>query len=194
MPLDDDTSDDASKGGITCPGCGKFFDDEDLKFCDNCGESLSGGPSQPDDDDDDISSPVSVVSLSPSSDDLSSALVSPDPPQTPSPSTVSWKLKVVEGMVVGKEYALYKDEILIGRTDEEDNIFPDIDLEGQDDGFVSRRHAILRIKGEEVTVEDMGGTNGTMVENRPIQSNMEISVSPGQVIRTGKVGMMLQRD
>ncbi len=33
-----------------------------------------------------------------------------------------------------------------------------------------------------------------LLDNRPIQCNMEISVSAGQVIRTGKVGMMLQRD
>jgi len=74
----------------------------------------------------------------------------------------------VEGFSLGKEYLLFKTEMMVGRLDREGNIFPDIDLEDQDDGYVSRQHAILRHEKGQVTVEDLGTENGTTVDNRPI--------------------------
>ena len=202
FPLEDDTAgnDTPDKGGITCPQCGKVFDNDDIRFCDACGKNMKGSDVSQADDGDDTSDPGVAASPLPVPDDNGVPASVPDIPSAPSaspfapPSAASWKLQVVEGMHVGKEYSLYKDEMLVGRMDEEDDIFPDIDLEGQDDGYVSRRHAIFRIKADGVTVEDMGGTNATAVDNKPIPSNTEVSVTAGQVIKTGKVGLMLRND
>ncbi len=104
----------------------------------------------------------------------------------------AWKLACVEGFRLGKEYLLYKEDMLIGRTDAESDIFPELEMTDQDDGFVSRRHARIYTAGEQVAIEDLGGENGTLVDGRPIPAFKRIPLREGQVIRLGKVGLMLK--
>jgi len=192
FPLDDGESQDVSSDDaeIKCPKCEATVRN-DMHFCDSCGAPLSAPDSEPDieeEDDDSISTPPASIPLpEPDIDDTAMPIQEPD-------SARGWKLKVVEGMQVGKEYMLFKDEMLIGRADEEDDIAPDIDLEGQDDGYVSRNHAIVRISNGKVSVEDSGSANGTRLDNRKLEANTLTPVRNGQVIRTGKVGLMLQKD
>ena len=119
------------------------------------------------------------ISAAPSSDDGSA-----------NGSTI-FKLTCVEGFRVGKQYLLYKDDMLLGRLDAESEIYPDIELEDQDDGYVSRRHARIRKNGSRVTVQDLGGENGTFIDGRPCPPMKELEVRCDQVIRLGKVSLML---
>jgi len=166
---------------LKCHKCGKEVSD-DMIFCDGCGTDIYDYNSN--------GKLIQKTTTQKVDTDTTLATSSSTKPHTDSSKT-KFKLKVVEGMKAGKEYLLIKDEMLIGRLDKEENIFPDIDLENQDDGYVSRKHAILRIKNNEFTVEDLGGINGTMIDNKPIDANIEVSVLPDQVFRVGKVGLML---
>ena len=52
-----------------------------------------------------------------------------------------------------------------------------------DDSEVSRRHLVLRPAGAEVSVEDLGSTNGTLVDGQRIART--VSVGHGGAIRLG---------
>jgi len=97
------------------------------------------------------------------------------------------KLVVEQGMAVGAQFILGDPEILVGREDEEENIYPDIDLSDQDSGYVHRRHATLRFKDGVLTVTHHGGANKTRINNRPIPDETPQPLQPGDKIAFGKV-------
>jgi serine/threonine-protein kinase len=64
------------------------------------------------------------------------------------------------------EFVLNKETNLVGRTDPQSNIFPDIDLSKFDpETKISRRHARIWREGETFLVEDLGSVNGTVVND-----------------------------
>jgi eukaryotic-like serine/threonine-protein kinase len=61
-------------------------------------------------------------------------------------------------------FLLNKETNLVGRTDPQSNIFPDIDLSRFDpETKISRRHARIWREGDTFLVEDLGSVNGTVV-------------------------------
>ena len=63
-------------------------------------------------------------------------------------------------------FVLDKEINLVGRTDPQSNIFPDIDLSRFDpETKISRRHARIWREGETFLVEDLGSINGTVVND-----------------------------
>jgi pSer/pThr/pTyr-binding forkhead associated (FHA) protein len=78
-----------------------------------------------------------------------------------------------EGPRAGERVELDR-EVTIGRAD------CDVTL---DDREVSRRHLALRPAGPELDVEDLGSTNGTLVDGRRIAG--AVRVGDGSVIRLG---------
>lgn len=63
-------------------------------------------------------------------------------------------------------FFLQKDSNLLGRTDPQSNIFPEVDLSRFDPQTkVSRRHARIWREGEVFLVEDLGSVNGTVVND-----------------------------
>ncbi|HYH85672.1 MAG TPA: protein kinase, partial [Pyrinomonadaceae bacterium] len=61
-------------------------------------------------------------------------------------------------------FVLDKEINLVGRTDPQSNIFPDIDLSRFDpETKISRRHARVWREGDTFLVEDLGSVNGTVV-------------------------------
>jgi serine/threonine protein kinase len=62
-------------------------------------------------------------------------------------------------------YALQKDDNLIGRRDPMSNIFPEVDLSKYDPQTkISRRHAKIWRDGTAFMLEDLGSSNGTVIE------------------------------
>ena len=62
-------------------------------------------------------------------------------------------------------YALQKDDNLIGRRDPMSNIFPEVDLSKYDPQTkISRRHAKIWRDGTSFMLEDLGSSNGTIIE------------------------------
>lgn len=63
-------------------------------------------------------------------------------------------------------FVLDKEINLVGRTDPQSNIFPDIDLSRFDpETKISRRHARIWREGETFLLEDLGSVNGTVVND-----------------------------
>ena len=63
-------------------------------------------------------------------------------------------------------FPLSKESNLVGRTDPQSNIFPDIDLSRFDpETKISRRHARIWREGETFLLEDLGSVNGTVVND-----------------------------
>ena len=70
---------------------------------------------------------------------------------------------------------LQKEEALLGRTDPDTGVFPDVDLSRFDTGrFVSRRHAIIRRDGTQFYVTAQQTLNSTRVDG--------FAVSPGATV------------
>ena len=50
---------------------------------------------------------------------------------------------------------------------------------------VSRRHAIVTVRGEQATITDLSSKNGTFIDTKPLQQNS--SLTDGNVIRFGAI-------
>lgn len=99
------------------------------------------------------------------------------------------KMTVEQGMTIGKQFVLGDNEVLVGREDEEEQIFPDIDLSDQDEGYVHRKHAQLKFENGGLTVTHLGGANKTRVNNKPLADNVPQAVNIGDKVSFGKVVM-----
>ena len=76
------------------------------------------------------------------------------------------KLVVAGTTELDATFQLQKDSILVGRTDPQSNIFPDVDLSKFDpETKISRRHARIWRQGETFLVEDLGSVNGTVIND-----------------------------
>lgn len=52
---------------------------------------------------------------------------------------------------------------------------------------VSRRHARLSLAGDVLQVEDLGSTNGTVVDGKAVRAGITVAFRPGSTIRLGDV-------
>lgn len=82
-----------------------------------------------------------------------------------------------------------KAEIVIGREDPVSSVFPDIDLtnHGGDEGGVSRRHARLLVRGNQIYIEDLNSTNFTYVNQQRLTPGQPYPLNHGDEIRLGRV-------
>lgn len=72
-----------------------------------------------------------------------------------------------------------KDGALIGRTSGDY-----IDVFGTD-GYTSGRHAELRLTLSGWTIADLGSTNGTRVDGRPLTPNVPVPITIGTTVEIG---------
>ena len=84
----------------------------------------------------------------------------------------------------GRSFALDPGELTIGR--EEGSA---IQLQ---DGSVSHNHALLRVHGEDVTIEDLRSTNGTKVNGVAIDRQTDLA--PGDLIDVGGVQLVVEHN
>ena len=81
--------------------------------------------------------------------------------------------------------------MLVGREDEDEEIYPDIDLSDQDAGYVHRKHATLSFQDGNLSVTHLGGVNKTRVNNKPVPDNVPTPLKLGDKIGFGKVVVRL---
>jgi hypothetical protein len=89
-------------------------------------------------------------------------------PAAAAPPTFKARLKLIRGGRVGQEFGLDTGNNLVGRWDPETGAFPEVDLEADDpEAKISRKHALIRLDGSRITIEDIGSLNGTYVNRQP---------------------------
>ncbi|WP_448543459.1 S8 family serine peptidase [Roseiflexus sp.] len=102
----------------------------------------------------------------------------PPPVAAPQSPTGAWgTLTVIAGAAQPRTYSLAGAEVLIGRSEE-----CQIVLIG--DGSVSRRHAIVRNDGRQVTVADAGSSHGTYLNG--VRITQPAPVRRGDVLQVGQ--------
>jgi pSer/pThr/pTyr-binding forkhead associated (FHA) protein len=92
--------------------------------------------------------------------------------------THSFILKSLDGKTT---LALQKEEYVVGRGSACDGVVVH--------NNISRRHALFRVTPDGVTVQDLGSTNGTSVNNQRIAR--ETSIRPGDVVTLGTISFSL---
>lgn len=87
----------------------------------------------------------------------------------------------------GQSFSLEQEETLLGRRDPLEGIDPDVDLSvhGGFESGVSRRHALIFRSGEDWSLEDLGSTNGTVVNRKKVSPGDPVNLSEGDVIHLG---------
>lgn len=95
-------------------------------------------------------------------------------------------LTIARGETAGKTFHIQQGSNLVGRWDPDYGSFPEVDLESHDpEAKVSRRHAIIYLEGDQLTIEDVGSMNGTFVNRgkrlapstrQPLQHGDEIII------------------
>ncbi|MEN8163535.1 MAG: FHA domain-containing protein [Acidobacteriota bacterium] len=84
------------------------------------------------------------------------------PPLAPLRADLRFSLAVIAGAQAGSVFKITNPRVYLGR-----GTSADIQLR---DAEISRRHAMIEIRGDEVTVVDQGATNGCFVEGARVES------------------------
>lgn len=96
----------------------------------------------------------------------------------------SWRLHVV-GARHTSTFTLDDGEHVIGRSG-------DVSVRLDEDS-ISRRHALLQLHGDQLTITDLGSLNGTKVRDRVLTPQQPVVVSAGETFELGTVLVVLQR-
>ncbi len=84
----------------------------------------------------------------------------------------------------GREYLLKAGENLIGRDPSCDVLL--------NDGTVSRRHARLTIEASHAYLEDLGSTNGTILNGAPLAPNERVALAHNAQLQFGSLVLTLE--
>jgi len=94
------------------------------------------------------------------------------------------RLQIKEGPGIGRDHALGAGECIIGRDAGADFVLPD--------SLVSRRHLRIFQEAGAWQAQDLGSTNGMLVNGRRTQ---RFRLSDGDVIRVGSTSLLfVQKD
>jgi hypothetical protein len=123
------------------------------------------------------------------------AAAEPQPAAAPAAAAAPFKAKfvVVRGGRKGHEFPLEEGNNQIGRWDPDTGAFPEVDLDADDpEAKISRRHALVRIDGGKITIEDIGSLNGTYVNRGPrLQPGNPVELKSGDEVIVGKTFLKL---
>jgi hypothetical protein len=89
-------------------------------------------------------------------------------------------LRLVSGAQAGESIQIERSGVLIGRRPGNDLVLKDASVSG--------RHALVRLEGEQVVVEDLGSTNGTRVDGQKVE---RAEVTPGSSLKLGNIELEL---
>ncbi|MEL6408712.1 MAG: FHA domain-containing protein, partial [Chloroflexota bacterium] len=77
-----------------------------------------------------------------------------------------------------------RESYIIGRTHKKSNHVPDIEIpHGKYTGLISRKHARLANNGKELTIEDLGSTNGTYLNGKKLEPKKRYIVDSHDIIQ-----------
>jgi hypothetical protein len=86
-----------------------------------------------------------------------------------------------------------RNEFTMGRISEGQPIMPDIDLSPYQAyaAGVSRLHAIIKRDGERLIFMDLGSANGTYVNGKRLNPNVEQLIHHGDIVALGKMKLQI---
>jgi len=160
---------------IKCPSCHKSHPENTL-FCDECGAYLVlEGDKRTD-----------PLTVDPSNwVDREATMVGA--PTTGTDQSLTLGILIVD-LNRELEFPLSK-ELSIGRLDAASATFPDVDLTsygGLEKG-ISRRHAKIMRRENEVYIEDMGSVNNTFLNGQRLTPYLQYPLSSGDEVQLGKL-------
>ncbi len=200
---------------IKCGECG-YENMDGLDYCDGCGAKL--GAAAPAAMETATPAPEAAATASPAAApeapaaEASSAesagqaptgeMTAPAPAVAPAPAPAAAaalfkaKLAITRGTIrerQGHEFELETGNNLIGRWDPDTGSFPEVDLDADDpEAKISRKHALIRIDGGKITIEDIGSLNGTYVNRQPrLQPGTPAELKDGDEVIIGKTFLKL---
>jgi DNA-binding NtrC family response regulator len=88
-----------------------------------------------------------------------------------------YALMIVSELGVSTRPIPNRGELTIGRA-------PDATVR-LDGAQVSRRHAVLHMRGNSFAIEDLGSANGTVLHNQRLAAGKEVEIAPGDAIHVG---------
>jgi len=154
---------------ITCPQCQTQYRYDDARFgasarkrvkCPKCSNVFEVENPAAD--------PGDATSIGVAADEVATvdahAPVEPESPElaelAPIPRELRISLAVIAGAQAGSVFQITKPRVYLGRGSATDVQIKDAE--------VSRKHAMLEIRGDEVTLVDLGATNGTFVRGERV--------------------------
>jgi hypothetical protein len=86
-----------------------------------------------------------------------------------------------------------RNEFTLGRISEGQPIMPDVDLSPYQAyaSGVSRLHAVLKREARRVFLMDLGSSNGTYVNGKRLNPNVDHAVANGDVVALGKLKIQI---
>ncbi len=152
---------------IKCPFCNTVYHENTL-FCEECGSYLA-----------------------PSSDQATDPLDGPSDAEAANHRAASGAfttlvLSIEEG---GRIELPLSKEVVVGRLDASHAVFPDVDLtneQGAEKG-VSRRHARILRRDEQVFLEDLNSLNGTFLNATRLVPELPYPLKSGDLVQLGKL-------
>jgi len=173
---------------IQCPNCNSTYLEGTL-FCEECGAALDMGllasdkrtdPLRGDQDFQDTQKHRGTGPVGPAA----SSDVTPDARRVPSGSFGLWIANSRR-----RESFEMNGEIVIGRLDSANLVFPDLDLtsDGGFEGGVSRRHSRITFRDGIPYVEDLDSTNHTYLNDMRLEPLTPHSLRHGDELRLGSM-------
>ena len=134
--------------------------------------------------------PISGTSL------LPPFLHKPPQPARPQPP-LSFHLAVVNRDGTERlRFVLKEGDNQIGARSPGENIQPEVDLsivEEPGHKVISRRHAVLRVEGERLTLTDLGSTNHSMANGQRLEPRVAVEVRPEAEIVFANISCRIRR-
>lgn len=95
----------------------------------------------------------------------------------------NWRLVGLSNVLQDKEFIIDRDEMHLGRTDENELVVPG--------NNVSRQHSLLFFQNDTLWIRDLRSKNGTFVNNQAIS---EIDLHPGDIVRVAEFSFRVLGD
>ena len=162
---------------VECPNCHTTYVDNTL-ICNKCGRLLFETTETTD--------PVGSEEMTQILEELKNkAGRKPSAKLDTQPLTIKLKIGAERRLV---ELSL-NQTIYLGRQDPNQNILPEVDLthDGPTARSVSRLHAKIFKDGRDVMVEDLGSTNGTLLNGKRLPAQTAAILIDGDTIHLGKL-------
>lgn len=165
---------------IPCPNC-SHQELEGALYCSQCGSQIYQNT--------DTTVTIPSSDLIKEKEKVVEEPVFPEPPADKSESNVALYLVDADEYIHIDERA----EITVGRETEGQMVVPDIDL-GPFDAYqagVSRLHVHLNLSGPQMTIKDLGSSNGTLVNGVKLKPHTNQIIQNGDILTIGNLEIQI---